>query len=203
MFSIRRAGIPSFVLLFGGALFMLLVSFASPGIAADRSTVSFRTVEVGSPGNPSVSIVPFTDAIYETCADAPEGSNCMDIGDVDYRYGIGRLEITVGQWVKFLNKVDPKGRNRHRLYAKTQSSGSWPEYGQVNKKGKARPGRKYRVASSAWSTKPYAFAALQRHPDLEEEAFQRRIQVRRLQHQAFPDHRARHVQPAKQECDPV
>jgi hypothetical protein len=42
-------------------------SIASPA----RSVVTLKTVNVGAPGNPSVGIVPFTDAIYASCADAP------------------------------------------------------------------------------------------------------------------------------------
>ena len=39
---------------------------------------------------------------------------CQLVGGVDYPYGIGRLEVTVEQWVAFLNSVDPAGQQRAR-----------------------------------------------------------------------------------------
>lgn len=144
-----------FVLL--GLLVSGLATFATNH--AEGKTVRVRTVEVGSPGNPSVGIVPFTDAIYPSCAEAPAGTDdCQTIGSVGYRYGIGQLEITTRQWVKFLNTADPDGRNRHRLYDPAHSSSGWPEYGAVNKRKQARSGRHYSLASAAWADKPYSFA---------------------------------------------
>ncbi len=35
---------------------------------------------------------------------------CMTVGDVGYKYRIGRLEVTVRQYVKFLNTVNPDGK---------------------------------------------------------------------------------------------
>jgi len=35
----------------------------------------------------------------------------MTVGGVDYAYGIGRLEVTVGQWVKFLSVDLPHAGN--------------------------------------------------------------------------------------------
>ncbi|MBK5231814.1 MAG: hypothetical protein JJE13_02380 [Thermoleophilia bacterium] len=132
---------------------------ASSSEAAKRGVVVVRTVAVGSPGNASIGVVPFTDAIYDSCADAPTSKQgCQTVGGVDYKYGVGQLETTVSQWVKFLNTSDPNGRNRDRLYEKTQSSTKWPEYGQVNKRSNAKPGRHYYVASKAWADKPYGFA---------------------------------------------
>ena len=81
-------------------------SVASP----PPSVLTFQTVKVGAPGNPSVGIVPFTDAIYPSCAVAGEtqpplpGSRRRRL-----RYGIGELEVTVEQYVAFLNTVDPFG----------------------------------------------------------------------------------------------
>jgi hypothetical protein len=121
-----------------------------------RAVVEVRTVEVGAPGNPSVGIVPFTDAVYQSCAGAPAG--CQQVGGVDYRYGIGQLEIAVGQWVKFLNTVDPTGRDPHHLYDSTESSSVWPKYGQINASSRARKGRHYSVGYPEWADKPYGFA---------------------------------------------
>lgn len=136
-----------------------LLAPAQAGAADRRAVVSLTTVQVGSPGNPSVAIVPFTDAIYQSCADAPSGkATCQTLGGVDYRYGIGRLEVTVAQWVAFLNTVDPTGRDRHNLYDPTESSSAWPKFGQINMSPRAARGRHYSVAYPEWADKPYGFA---------------------------------------------
>ena len=54
------------------------------------------------------------------------------VGGVDYRYGIGQLEITVTQWVGFLEMADPTGSDPHHPYSSTESSTAWPKYGQIN-----------------------------------------------------------------------
>lgn len=132
---------------------------ANAGAADRRAVVSFTTVDVGATKNPSVAIVPFTDAIYSSCANAPAAkSTCQTIGGVDYRYGIGQVEVTVGQWVDFLNTVDPSGRDRHRLYDPTESGTAWPKFGQINFSSSRPRGRHYSVASPAWTNKPYGFA---------------------------------------------
>ncbi len=90
---------------------------------------------------------------------APQGTPaCQEIGAVDYRYDIGHLEITVAQWVAFLNTVDPRGTDRHDLYDPTESSTAWPRFGQINSSNDAKNGRHYSVASPAWADKPYGFA---------------------------------------------
>ncbi|MGA7397066.1 MAG: hypothetical protein WBW62_06415, partial [Solirubrobacterales bacterium] len=138
---------------------LLGLAFAPAGDAAQRQKVVVKTVEVGAPGNPSIGVVPFSDAIYESCADAPSSEQgCQTIGGVDYRYAIGQLEVTNAQWVRFLNTIDPSGRKSRRMYARTQSSSRWPEYGSINHRKRARPGRHYSVSSKQWARKPYAFA---------------------------------------------
>src|SRR3954469_3502257 len=108
---------------------------AAAGAAAPApSVLTFKTVKVGAPGNPSVGIVPFADAVYSSCAEvvpAEKQPPCQQVGGVDYRYGIGRLEVTVTQYVDFLNTADPAGRNRHKLYSSTESGTEWPKYGQI------------------------------------------------------------------------
>ena len=139
---------------------LLFGTQAGESTAAKRGVVTVQTIKVGSPGNSSVGVVPFTDAIYESCGDAPSGGPaCLDVGDVGYRYEIGKLEVTVRQWVKFMNTTDPRGRNRHHLYTKNQSSSAWPGYGQVDRSKRARSGHHYRVASEHWARKPFAFAS--------------------------------------------
>ena len=83
---------------------------------------------------------------------------CQTVGRVDYRYRIGRLEITVKQWVAFLNTVDPTGSDPHHLYDATQSSSAWPKYGQINSSSRAGKGHHYSVAYPEWADKPYGFA---------------------------------------------
>lgn len=132
-------------------------SVASPAPA----TLTLKTVKVGAAGNPSVGIVPFTDAVYSSCAEVPAAGkqpSCQQVGGVGYRYGIGQLEVTVAQYVAFLNTADPAGRNRHKLYSVSESSSEWPKYGQIDFSARARAGRHYSVASADWADKPYGFA---------------------------------------------
>lgn len=139
--------------------FALLTGPAAAGAAPEPSVLTLKTVKVGAPGNPSVGIVPFTDAVYPSCASAPEaGPVCQQVGGVGYRYGIGQLEVTVSQWVAFLNTVDPTGRNRHNLFSSDESPSVWPKYGQIGFTAGAAMGRHYSVASPEWTDKPYAFA---------------------------------------------
>jgi hypothetical protein len=147
-------------LLIIAAFAILAIGGTSAASAASRgAVVQVTTATVGAPGNPSAAIVPFTDAIYKTCAEAPtEKVACQEIGSVDYRYGIGYLEITVRDWVKFLNVADPRGRDPHDLYDSTQSSSAWPKYGQIDKASKAAAGHHYEVAYPEWADKPYGFA---------------------------------------------
>jgi hypothetical protein len=139
-----------------------IVALAAPFVSAasaKRAAVTVETVKVGALGNPSVAVVPFSDAVYQSCSDAPQSSaGCQSVGGVKYPYGIGQLEITVKQWVAFLNTVDPRGVDRHDLYDRTESSSAWPKYGAINKSARARTGHHYSVAYRAWADKPYAFA---------------------------------------------
>ena len=110
----------------------VLAALAGPALssAAPRpSVLTFKTVKVGAPGNPSVGIVPFTDAVYSSCAEVVPAENqppCQQVGAVGYRYGIGQLEVTVAQYVAFLNTVDPAGRNRHKLYSTLRAPANGP-----------------------------------------------------------------------------
>ena len=149
---------------FAVAALMMLVALAVPAHSAaapTRAVLTIKTVKVGAPGNPSVGIVPFTDAVYSSCAEvvpAEKQPPCQQVGAVGYGYGIGQLEVTVAQYVAFLNTADPAGRNRHKLYSTTESSSEWPKYGQIDYSAHARAGRHYAVASPEWADKPYGFA---------------------------------------------
>ena len=141
--------------------FAALAGPASSLAAPKPAVLTFKTAQVGAPGNPSVGIVPFADAIYRNCAEAPQEEKapaCQMVGAVKYRYGIGQLEVTVAQWVAFLNTADPLGRNRHKLYSENESAAAWPKFGQIDFSSGAAPGRHYTVASPEWADKPYGFA---------------------------------------------
>ncbi len=139
-----------------------LAALAVPAISAASgggAVLTLKTATVGAPGNPSVGILPFTDAIYPSCAAAPaEGKECLTVGGVKYLYGIGQLEVTVQQWVTFLNTVDPSGKDPHHLYSASESSSAWPKFGQINFSSGAGKGKHYSVASPEWADKPYGFA---------------------------------------------
>jgi len=68
------------------------------------------------------------------------------------------LEVTVAQWVAFLNTVDPRGVNRHRLFSADESGAVWPRFGQIDFAAEAPAGRHYKVAAPEWANKPYGFA---------------------------------------------
>ena len=142
------------------AALALLAPATALAAGKGRGTVlTFKTAFVGAPGNPSVGIVPFSDAIYRSCGEAPQAQPaCQLVGGVGYRYGIGELEVTVGQWVRFLNAVDPAGAGRHDLYDPSESGAGWPKYGQIDFSAHARRGRHYSVAYPEWAHKPYGFA---------------------------------------------
>lgn len=139
-----------------------VAALAGPAISAAApkpAVVTLKTVKVGAPGNPSVGIVPFSDAIYRSCAEA-EGIKppCQEIGGVKYRYGIGQLEVTVAQYVAFLNTADPVGKNKRKLWSSDESGTSWPKFGQIDFSSSAGTGRHYTLAAPQWADKPYGFA---------------------------------------------
>jgi formylglycine-generating enzyme required for sulfatase activity len=156
--SIALKNCPLYAL--GLVIALALVGPATAG-AAPPSVLTFKTATVGAPGNPSVGIVPFTNAVYSSCAEvvpAEKQPPCQQVGAVGYRYGIGQLEVTVAQYVAFLNTADPAGRNKHKLYSSTESSSEWPKYGQIDFSASAPAGHHYSVASPEWADKPYGFA---------------------------------------------
>jgi hypothetical protein len=148
--------------LLSGALAVAVLALAGPAtsVAAPKpSVVTLKTVRVAAAGNPSVAIVPFSDAIYKSCEEAPQTpAGCQVVGGVKYGYGIGELEVTVGQYVAFLNTADPTGQDKYELYSANESSTAWARFGQIDFTAKARPGRHYTVASPEWAEKPYGFA---------------------------------------------
>jgi hypothetical protein len=152
-----------------------LFALALPALAGARPTVNlpkpailtFTVAKVGKPGNPSAAIVPFTNAIYPNCAAAPpepkvENTNlpdpCQEVGSVPYEYGIGEVEVTVEQYVAFLNTADPFGRNQLGLYSENESGAAWPRFGQIDYSALAMTGKHYTAAAPEWNDKPYGFA---------------------------------------------
>jgi len=149
-------------------IILALLALALPAGALAKKSASpvltFKVMEVGAPRNPAAGIVPFTNAIYRSCEEAPAPKNpkrspeCMMVGSVGYDYGIGKLEVTVAQWVTFLNTADPLGRNRRDLYSENESGAAWPRFGQVNFNAGASAGHHYSLAAPEWADKPYGFA---------------------------------------------
>ena len=116
---------------------------------------------MGSPGNASVAINGFVPPSNATVpAQVPNGGAYQNIGGVPYVYGIGQTEITAGQYVTFLNKVDPNGDNPVqpftgiRLWANAFSPVLNPFSGEINLVANAAPGTHYQLAASYWADKP-------------------------------------------------
>src|ERR1017187_819936 len=116
---------------------------------------------VGSPGNASVAINGFVPPSRATVpAQSPDGGAYQNIGGVPYVYGIGQTEITAGQYVTFLNKVDPNGDNPVqpftgiRLWVNAFSPVLNPFSGEINLVVNAAPGTHYQLAASYWGDKP-------------------------------------------------
>jgi hypothetical protein len=126
---------------------------------------------VGDPGNSSVGVIqtfggpkgalvdpPKGTGIYKTCADAPAAPpSCLTVGGVKYVYGIGEFEITVSQYVTFLNTVDPAGKNLHELYWDYMSPEIWAKYGSISYNAAAAAGKHYTVSFPEWADKPFNF----------------------------------------------
>ena len=137
-----------------------------------RDVVTIRMVTVGDPGNASVGVVsafgakgdfvnpPANGGIYKSCSDAPPGpTECLTVGGVDETFEIGELEVTVSQYVTFLNTVDPDGTNTNELYLDNMNSAIWPKYGPIRLSSGdgVSPGEHYSVAYPQWADKPFGF----------------------------------------------
>lgn len=150
-----------------------------PSPKTSPNVLTLDTVTVRSPRNRNAWIIPFWNDVYRSKASclaalpsvqatieqnadpsvqAESATSCMAVGSVPYEYQVAETELTVAQWVTFLNTVDPGGRNRHRLWDAAQSSRVWPKYGSVNRNMRAPRGQHYYVASPEWADKPYNVA---------------------------------------------
>jgi sulfatase modifying factor 1 len=97
-------------------------------LAADARGVSISWVPVGNPGNP---------------ADFNFGGSGPFFGAVNYSYSIDKYDVTVSQYVEFLNAKDPSGANTLGLYNSNMSNAS--DYGGVNFNAGNALGSKYGV----------------------------------------------------------
>ncbi len=122
----------------------LLAQSASPYIELDL-------VGVGDPGNEALPIINFNPT-FPTAQAATEF-----VGAVAYDYEIGRFEVTVDQWVTFLNAVDSTGENARGLWDPAMSPESDPKYGSVRRVLTAPLAHHYEVASPVWSQRPIAW----------------------------------------------
>jgi Repeat of unknown function (DUF5648) len=118
---------------------------------------------VGAPGNQSIGIngfVPPSKATVPAKSANGPGGSYQEIGGVPYIYAIGQTEITAGQYVTFLNKVDPTGADPVQpvtgiqLWTSAFSPVTNPFSGEINLVQNARPGTHYQLAARYWANKP-------------------------------------------------
>ena len=93
--------------------------------------VSFSWATVGNPGNP---------------ADPLNSGSIPGIGSVGYTYNIATTEVTIFQYVAFLNAVDPNGLNTYGLYSSAMTTEQ--NFAGVNYTAGAAAGAKYSVIGS-------------------------------------------------------
>ena len=129
----------------------LLCSSLALAEGLPTSAIVIDTVEVGDPGNLAAPIIPFNP-------ETPDQTTAAEfVGRVDYVYEIGMYEITVEQYVMFLNAVDRVGGNVQQLWDPLMDPQANPYRGQVCRELKEPPGQRFKVASAAWLRKPIAF----------------------------------------------
>jgi hypothetical protein len=154
-------------------------SGTTTGVQPAAGVVTVTMAMVGDPGNPSVGVIqsfggppghfvdppvtPRDTGIYKNCSGAPAPPPaCLTVGGVGYTYGIGEFDITVSQYVTFLNTVDPSGRNTLQLYYDDMNPTVWPKYGSISYTSSAAAGQHYSVAYPEWADKPFNFADFSR-----------------------------------------
>jgi formylglycine-generating enzyme required for sulfatase activity len=147
---------------------------------AKRGVVTIPMATVGDPGNASVGVWQVfktfgasgagvtlppdnSTGIYKSCDAAPASApSCLTVGGVEDTYGIGEFEVTVSQYVTFLNTVDPDGKNLRQLYEDHMDPTAWPKYGSIAYASGAAFGKHYSVAYPAWAQKPFNFGDFRR-----------------------------------------
>jgi hypothetical protein len=100
-------------------LFLICAGFLLAPLAA--LAVTIPTVPVGNPGNPTDPTTGF--------------------GSVDYAFNIGTYDVTVSQYVEFLNAKDANGTNPLGLWNDTGSL--YSTYGGISFSSAADNGSKY------------------------------------------------------------
>jgi hypothetical protein len=173
-----RSGL-AFGIMAGLAIFVTGVQLGAAALSVPkRGVVTITMAMVGDPGNPSVGVIQTfgltgnkstkveppentgSTGIYKNCSDAPPSpKQCLTVGSVSYKYGIGEFDTTVNQYVTFLNTVDPRGRNTFQLYADDMSPTNWPKYGSISYSSSTALGQHYSVAYPEWADKPFNFAS--------------------------------------------
>jgi len=157
----------------------VIQSSAVASVVPKRGVVTITMAMVGDPGNPSVGVVQTfggpkgsfveppensgSSGIYKSCSDAPASApSCLTVGGVNYTYGIGEFDITVSDYVTFLNTVDPRGKNLHDLYNDDMSPTIWPKYGSVRYTPGASAGKHFSVAYPEWANMPFNWGNFRR-----------------------------------------
>jgi formylglycine-generating enzyme required for sulfatase activity len=110
-----------------------LFFFCAASLLALRPASAQVTIQwsyVGNPGNPADTVV--------------RDGGTTGYGSVSSAYNIGTYDVTVSQYVEFLNSNDPTGANTLGLY---NSSMSNVTYGSINYNSGAASGSKYSVMS--------------------------------------------------------
>lgn len=113
--------------------------------------VEFTLVRVADPGNEALPIDNFNPQFPE-----PQAADEF-VGAVAYEYEIGRFEVTVTQYVRFLNAVDPEGTNARQLWDPLLDPSTNPKYGSIRRVADAPPGEHFQIAFPVWANKPIGF----------------------------------------------
>jgi formylglycine-generating enzyme len=121
----------------------LLAALSTLVLAASASAAVFEWSSVGYPGN------------------APDPATGSVYGAVPYVFSIGTHDVTVGQYVEFLNAKDPRGTNTLRLYAAGMSGvvqGQGLSYGGIDFSAANADGAKY-SAKAGQARRPVTFVS--------------------------------------------
>ena len=122
---------------------VFLITLLSLAVAqASPAHIELDLVTVGDPGNQALPIINFNPT-FPTAENATEF-----VGAVSYEYEIGRVEITVNQWVAFLNTVDPTAANSRLLWDPAMSPEVDEKYGSVRRMVTAPVGSRYQNRST-------------------------------------------------------
>ena len=176
----------------------LLGALALPALAgaAKPAVVTLPMAQVGSPGNPAVAIVPFTDAIYQSCSAAPRTipAGCQRSAASPTPTASASSRSPSGSGSPSSTRSIPTGSDPHNLYALDESSSELAEVRRRSTFVLQRPPAAATTRSPIpqWADKPYGFANFlraarfvnsldQRKAALQADQSRRRLRVRHLQ----------------------